>query len=73
MSAVQTSFASTTPQARPAAQPADWWLASWDNLAEAQSFWMSTLLPWNQGLLATQRNLWDEWTCRWAGGAPIDG
>lgn len=30
---------------------------------------------WNAWLLSfetTRRELWDEWACRWAGGAPID-
>jgi len=52
--------------------PTDWWLASSDNWVESQRFWMAAVLPWHQALLAAQRDLWDRWTSRWAGGVPID-
>jgi hypothetical protein len=64
------------PQAsvlRPGETPTDWWLASWNNLMEAQRFWLTAILPWQQGLLAAQRDLWDQWRAQWAGGVPIDG
>jgi hypothetical protein len=47
-------------------------LVAWDNAVECQRLWLAALLPWQQGLLAAQRDLWDGWTSRWAGGVPID-
>lgn len=52
--------------------PADWWLASWDSWAESQRLWLAAAIPWQQTLIAAQRDLWDGWTSRWAGGVPID-
>ena len=53
--------------------PGGSWLASWDNVVEAQRFWQAAILPWYQALLAAQREQWDRWTCQWTGGVPIDG
>ena len=52
--------------------PSDWWLASWSNAIESQRLWLAAMLPWQQALVAAQRDLWDRWMCRCAGGVPID-
>ena len=34
---------------------------------------LRVLSSWQQTLLGAQRNLFDLWACRFAGGVPIDG
>lgn len=34
---------------------------------------LTAMLAWQQSMVAVQRELWDEWICRWGGGVPIDG
>jgi len=57
---------------QPSATQSHWWLASWNNAIESQRLWLAAMVPWHQALIAAQRDWWDEWTCRWAGGVPID-
>lgn len=33
---------------------------------------LEALLAWQQSVTTVQQELWDEWVCRWCGGAPID-
>jgi hypothetical protein len=37
-----------------------------------QSAQWQALTAWQQAVTSMQQELWDEWTARWAGGAPID-
>jgi hypothetical protein len=37
----------------------------------AQRLQLEVLLAWQQSIAAFQHELWDQWVCRWAGGAPI--
>lgn len=41
-------------------------------LLQAQQTQLQLWLSWQESLAAVQRELWDLWACRWAGGAPID-
>jgi hypothetical protein len=52
--------------------PTDWWLASWNQCIEGQRYWATTLLSSYEALGAAQRDAWDQWVSRWAGGVPID-
>lgn len=38
----------------------------------SQQLQLQALAAWQESIVALQRELWDEWTCRWAGGIPID-
>jgi hypothetical protein len=33
---------------------------------------LEALLAWQQSVTTVQQEFWDEWVCRWCGGAPID-
>lgn len=53
------------------------WSTEWPSrltefLLQSQQLQWQTWLTWQETLSATQRELWDLWACRWAGGAPID-
>lgn len=50
----------------------DWSNALTQVLIESQRVPLQACLAWQQAMAATQQELWDEWTCRFAGGAPID-
>jgi len=55
-----------------AQMPTDWWLASWNQCIEGQRYWLATLLSSYEALGAAQRDVWEQWASRWAGGVPID-
>lgn len=61
-----------TPQAGMQAMM-DWTNAMTRMYLESQRVPMQAFLAWQQSMAATQQELWDEWTCRFAGGVPIDG
>jgi hypothetical protein len=48
---------------------ADALMALWLQLQREQ--W-NALVRWQQWLLETQQDAWDQWVCRWGGGVPID-
>ena len=50
----------------------DWPKAFAESLLQTQRAQLEALVSWQQSLAAIHRELWDEWACRWAGGAPID-
>ncbi|MEO8309560.1 MAG: hypothetical protein ABI520_00160 [Caldimonas sp.] len=54
----------TLPLAVPAA-----WLGPWAELQRVQ--WQAIVL-FHNSLLAYQKELWEQWACRYAGGAPLD-
>lgn len=66
-------------EADPIAQPeADRVLAHWAALLatgamQAQRLQMQALVCWQTAMLQVGTEIWDEWRCRFAGGAPIDG
>jgi hypothetical protein len=43
-----------------------------DSLVRTQKAQWSALLAWQAALADCQNELWDEWICRWGGGAPFD-
>ncbi len=43
-----------------------------EGLVQAQRFQWEALNSWQQVLAAMNQELWDEWVCHCAGGAPID-
>jgi hypothetical protein len=71
-------FASTSPAGSlPGFEEAFAWSAEWPSrmaefLLQSQQLQLQSWLSWQEGLAAYQRELWDMWVCRWAGGAPID-
>jgi hypothetical protein len=50
----------------------DWPRAFGESLMQTQRAQLEALLSWQQSLAAIHKEWWDEWVCRWAGGAPID-
>ncbi len=38
----------------------------------AQSVQWEALLAWQRSVAELQRDLWDQWACRFGGGAPFD-
>jgi len=43
-----------------------------DVCAQAQRIQWELFAAWQRAVLAMQKELFDEWVCRWAGGVPID-
>ncbi len=50
--------------------PSSTWLGPWTDVQRMQ--WQ-TLLEWQNSMIAFQKDLWDQWACRYGGGVPIDG
>jgi len=42
------------------------------SLTQVQQAQWSAWLAWHAALADCGNELWDEWICRWAGGAPLD-
>ncbi|MBL0726581.1 hypothetical protein [Piscinibacter sp. HJYY11] len=43
------------------------------NALRLQQLQLDACMAWQRSLAATGQELFDEWACRFAGGAPIDG
>ncbi len=43
-----------------------------DPFLAAQRLQWDALISWQRSLAAFQKDLWDQWVCRYAGGAPFD-
>ena len=43
-----------------------------DSVLQVQRIQLEALLSWQQSVAAVAQEMWDEWACRFAGGAPID-
>jgi hypothetical protein len=41
-------------------------------ILEAQRLQWDTWTAWQQSLLTFNRDLWEQWACRFGGGVPID-
>ena len=53
--------------------PGTEWIQAFATCAvQTQQLQLEALLSWQAAAAAVNRELWDEWTCRFAGGAPID-
>jgi hypothetical protein len=46
------------------------WLGPW---ADVQRIQWQALLDWQNSMVALQKDLWEQWACRYGGGVPIDG
>ena len=40
---------------------------------EVQRLQWKALLDWQDSLVTFNKDFWEQWACRYAGGAPIDG
>lgn len=43
-----------------------------ESLILAQRAQLEALISWQKSIASLNQELWDEWTARWGGGAPID-
>ena len=50
-----------------------WQQAASDNLLQAQRIQWELFASWQRSLAAVQRELQDQWICRFGGGVPLDG
>ncbi|MGZ5130175.1 MAG: hypothetical protein ACXWCU_13825 [Caldimonas sp.] len=50
----------------------DWSTAIARTIFDAQRLQWEALLAWQQSLATFSMDLWEQWACRYAGGAPID-
>jgi hypothetical protein len=66
MSGTNVRVASAT-DSYPATGP---WLAPWADLQRTQH---QALLDWHRSMLVFQKDLWEQWACRYGGGVPMDG
>ena len=51
----------------------DWATAVAAYVTQAQQLQLEMLLCWQAAMAGAGQELWDEWRCHFAGGAPIDG
>lgn len=61
-------MAKTTEPTQPLFDPA----ALLQGLLLVQQSQLEVVLAWQRAIASLQQELWDEWLCRWGGGAPID-
>ena len=66
MSGTNVRVASATDPS-PATGP---WLGPWADLQRTQ---YQALLDWHRSMLVFQKDLWEQWACRYGGGVPMDG
>lgn len=50
-----------------------WQTAFCESCMEAQRSQFQVLAAWQRSLGAVQKELWDQWKCRFGGGVPLDG
>ena len=43
------------------------------SLLQAQQIQLQMLTAWQQPFTAVNKELWDQWICRFGGGVPLDG
>jgi len=43
-----------------------------DSVWQVQRMQVEALIAWQNSMAAVAQELWDEWVCHFAGGAPID-
>ena len=63
---------STPSTELPALPGFEWALPMTATVLQAQRMQLEAMLAWQQSFVALQKEAWDEWVARWAGGAPID-
>jgi hypothetical protein len=63
--------APSTPQ-RAVPTPADWSNPLLGTLVEAQFAQWNAMMAWQQTIATFNRDVWEQWACRYAGGVPID-
>ncbi|MDR6537590.1 hypothetical protein [Variovorax soli] len=51
----------------------DWQTAIIQSLMQAQQMQLQMLAAWQQPFATVNRELWDQWVCRFGGGVPLDG
>ncbi len=51
----------------------EWAAAFAAGAMQAQRLQIEALVLWQAAMAAICNEIWDEWRCRFAGGAPIDG
>jgi len=51
----------------------DWQAACSASVLQAQQYQWGMLAACQQSAKAVQQELWDEWTCRFGGGVPLEG
>ena len=51
----------------------DWATAFAAGVMHAQQLQVEMLICWQAAMAQIGKEVWDEWRCRFAGGAPIDG
>ena len=68
-----TSRKSAASPPKPSATGLIWPTFSLDTFLRTQQAQWDAWNAWQQSLLAWNKDLWEQWACRFAGGVPIDG
>lgn len=66
------STSATMVPAPASRSPTEWTHAIVGNLVGLQALQLDMFIAWQRACSTLQQELWDEWTCRFAGGVPID-
>ena len=68
-----TTFRTTASPAPVGAVTAgDWTVPFLGTVMDAQFAQWSAMLAWQQSLATLNKDLWEQWACRYGGGVPID-
>ncbi len=72
MAPVRPRVKNTLPAA-PAPSNLLWPMATTETVVQSQRVLWNACTAWQQSLLVWNRDLYDQWACRFGGGVPIDG
>ena len=61
------------PSAAPLPAASVWWSSLAAPWLEAQRLQWEGLVAWQRTLATVQKDVWDQWICRYGGGVPLDG
>jgi hypothetical protein len=61
------------PSAAPTPAASLWWSSLAAPWLEAQQLQWEGLAAWQRTFAAVQKDIWDQWVCRYGGGVPLDG
>ena len=73
MATPHRKLAAQHPPDIPVVPVAQWAWLSFQPFLEAQRLQWDAFLCWQQSIATFNKDLWDQWAVRWAGGVPIDG
>ena len=69
----KATYGSAATPVSVAAFPTDLWTTFTSTILDVQRAQWGALLDWQRSLVAFNKDFWEQWASRYAGGVPIDG